>query len=51
LSYDIIIILFGITTCPPSFVVIALIFSELRRRAESPPPLNPVPEDEKSWSE
>jgi len=36
---------FGCTICPPSFAVIALIFSELRGRGEISPP--PVPEDHK----
>ena len=35
----------GHTICPPSFVDIALIFSELRGGAESPPPQ--ISEDQK----
>ena len=38
--------------CPPSFFVIALIFSELRGggRISSPTPPSPVPEDQKNRS-
>jgi len=39
--------IFGRTICPLSFVVIALIFSEFRGGAESPPP---VPQDQKKPS-
>ena len=40
--------IFGCIICPPSFVVKALIFSELRGGGRiSPPPPFPVPEDPK----
>jgi len=39
--------LFRSTIYPPSVVVIALIFSELRRGAESAPHSPPIPEDPK----
>jgi len=40
----------GHTICPPSFVDIALIFSELRGGAESPPPPN-LKRPKKAWFE